>query len=58
MVGTGQLPKFGENLYRDAEEDYWWVPTTPGLVIVFMALGMNMLGDALRDVLDPHLRGR
>jgi seryl-tRNA synthetase len=27
MVGTGQLPKFGENLYRDAEEDYWFVPT-------------------------------
>jgi seryl-tRNA synthetase len=27
MVGTGQLPKFGENLYRDAEEDFWFVPT-------------------------------
>jgi len=27
LVGTGQLPKFGENLYRDAEEDYWFVPT-------------------------------
>jgi seryl-tRNA synthetase len=27
MVGTGQLPKFGETLYRDAEEDYWFVPT-------------------------------
>jgi len=27
MVGTGQLPKFGENLYRDAEEDYYWIPT-------------------------------
>ena len=27
MVGTGQLPKFGDNLYRDAEEDYWFVPT-------------------------------
>jgi seryl-tRNA synthetase len=27
MVGTAQLPKFGENLYRDAEEDYWFVPT-------------------------------
>ena len=27
MVGTGNLPKFGENLYRDAEEDYWFIPT-------------------------------
>src|SRR5262245_24993788 len=27
LVGTGNLPKFGENLYHDAEEDSWWVPT-------------------------------
>jgi seryl-tRNA synthetase len=27
LVGTAQLPKFGENLYHDAEEDYYWVPT-------------------------------
>ncbi len=27
MVGTGNLPKFGDNLYRDAEDDYWFVPT-------------------------------
>ncbi len=27
LVGTGNLPKFGENLYHDAEEDFWWVPT-------------------------------
>lgn len=27
LVGTGNLPKFGENLYRDIEEDYWWIPT-------------------------------
>jgi seryl-tRNA synthetase len=27
MVGTGNLPKFGEVLYRDAEEDYWFIPT-------------------------------
>lgn len=27
MVGTGNLPKFGDNLYRDAEEDYWFIPT-------------------------------
>jgi seryl-tRNA synthetase len=25
LVGTGNLPKFGENLYRDAEEDLWFI---------------------------------
>ena len=27
LVGTGQLPKFADNLYHDAEEDFWLVPT-------------------------------
>ena len=27
MVGTGNLPKFGDVLYHDAEEDYWLIPT-------------------------------
>lgn len=36
--------------------DYWWLPTAPGLVIVFTACGLNLLGDALRDWLDPELR--
>ncbi len=27
IFGAGQLPKFRDNLYRDAEEDYWMVPT-------------------------------
>ena len=27
MVGTGNLPKFGDALYRDAEEDLWFIPT-------------------------------
>src|SRR5512143_666381 len=27
LYGTGNLPKFGDNLYRDAEDDLWWVPT-------------------------------
>ena len=27
LVGTGNLPKFGDNLYRDVHEDFWWVPT-------------------------------
>ena len=27
MRASGQLPKFRDNLYRDAEDDYWFVPT-------------------------------
>jgi seryl-tRNA synthetase len=27
LFAAGQLPKFRDNLYHDAEEDYWWVPT-------------------------------
>jgi ABC-type dipeptide/oligopeptide/nickel transport system permease subunit len=35
---------------------YPWIATFPGLAIVFTGLGMNLLGDWLRDVLDPRLR--
>lgn len=35
---------------------YPWIATYPGLAIVFTGLGMNLLGDWLRDVLDPRLR--
>jgi seryl-tRNA synthetase len=27
LFGTGNLPKFGDTMYRDAEEDYWFIPT-------------------------------
>ncbi len=27
LVGTGNLPKFADTLYRDVEEDFWWIPT-------------------------------
>jgi ABC-type dipeptide/oligopeptide/nickel transport system permease subunit len=33
-----------------------WLATFPGLAIMFTSLGMNLLGDWLRDVLDPRLR--
>src|SRR3712207_9261461 len=33
-----------------------WVTTIPGLAIVAVVLGLNLLGDGLRDVLDPRLR--
>jgi peptide/nickel transport system permease protein len=35
---------------------YWWVYTIPGMFIVLFVLGWNLLGDALRDVLDPLYR--
>jgi len=34
----------------------WWAVTFPGLAIVFTVLGFNLLGDGIRDVLDPKLR--
>jgi peptide/nickel transport system permease protein len=36
--------------------DYWWVATMPGLAIFIVSLGFNLLGDGLRDVLDPKAR--
>jgi peptide/nickel transport system permease protein len=35
-----------------------WLMFYPGLVIVLGVLGFNLLGDGLRDVLDPRMRGR
>ncbi|MFO1350245.1 MAG: nickel transporter permease [Gammaproteobacteria bacterium] len=34
--------------------DQWWVPTLPGIAIFIVSLGFNLLGDGLRDVLDPR----
>ncbi len=34
----------------------WWVPTIPGVAIFVASLGFNLLGDGLRDVLDPKQR--
>lgn len=34
----------------------WWVPTMPGLAILFAVLAFNLLGDWLRDNFDPRLR--
>jgi peptide/nickel transport system permease protein len=34
----------------------WWLSVIPGLAIVFTVLGINLLGDALRDTLDPRLK--
>ena len=34
----------------------WWLSTFPGLAIVFTVLAFNLVGDGLRDALDPRLR--
>ena len=34
--------------------EQWWVSTVPGLAIFVVSLGFNLLGDGLRDVLDPR----
>ncbi|HEY3232484.1 MAG TPA: nickel transporter permease [Roseiflexaceae bacterium] len=36
----------------------WWLPTFPALAILLVVGGFNLLGDGLRDLLDPRLRGR
>ena len=41
---------------RDALTDQWWVATIPGAAIFIASLGFNLLGDGLRDVLDPKSR--
>ena len=34
----------------------WWIVTLPGLAILLAVLGFNLLGDGLRDILDPKMR--
>lgn len=41
---------------RDYITTQWWVPTVPGLAILLAVTGFNLLGDGLRDLLDPRLR--
>ncbi|HYY74558.1 MAG TPA: ABC transporter permease [Solirubrobacterales bacterium] len=36
--------------------DQWWIATIPGAAIFLVSLGFNLLGDGLRDVLDPGAR--
>jgi peptide/nickel transport system permease protein len=41
---------------RDYLSNAWWLATVPGLAISLVVLGANLLGDGLRDLLDPRLR--
>jgi peptide/nickel transport system permease protein len=36
----------------------WWVSTFSGLAIVLTVVSFNLVGDGLRDALDPRVRGR
>jgi ABC-type dipeptide/oligopeptide/nickel transport system permease subunit len=57
-VPPNEYPTWGNMLAagRQYLTSYPWIATFPGLAIVFTSLGMNLLGDWLRDVLDPRLR--
>ena len=52
-------PEWGAMLadsYQYLTSGSWWVLTFPGLCIVLTVLGFNLVGDGLRDALDPTLR--
>ncbi len=36
--------------------DQWWVSTLPGTAILIVVMGFNLIGDGIRDILDPHQR--
>ncbi|MDQ7849077.1 MAG: ABC transporter permease [Armatimonadota bacterium] len=48
----GAITSEGRTFLRD----YWWYPTFPGLAIMVTVMGFNLMGDGLRDLLDPRLR--
>ena len=63
FLGLGvppNIPTWG-NMLGQAQERYIaagpWTSVFPGLALTFTAFGINLLGDALRDILDPRLRG-
>jgi peptide/nickel transport system permease protein len=49
------LPEWGAMISTGRQYllDQWWVATLPGIAIFVVSLGFNLLGDGLRDVLDP-----
>ena len=55
-VGSGSAhPTWGQMIAtgRDAVTVAWWLPTFPGLAILMTVLSINLVGDRLRDILDP-----
>jgi peptide/nickel transport system permease protein len=41
---------------REYLPDAWWFATFPGLAIFVVVMAFNMMGDGLRDIIDPKLR--
>ena len=61
FIGIGAqppLPSLGQMVSdgRDLLLQNHWISTIPGITIVAVVLGLNLLGDGLRDILDPRLR--
>ena len=62
FLGLGQQPPFPElgKMLAESQQSLasgkWWVMVFPGAAIVLIVLGFNLLGDGLRDVLDPRLK--
>jgi len=53
-------PSWGADLggqSRSLFRSYWWLPVFPGVALSLTVLAFNLLGDSLRDALDPRLRG-
>ena len=63
FIGLGAKPtdmEWGRMVTSARAEfiDFWWTATFPGLAIFVTVLGFNLIGDGLRDILDPKVRGR
>jgi len=61
FIGVGAQPPIPEwgamiSTGRNYLPDHWWMATFPGMAILITVLGFNLLGDGLRDVLDPQSR--
>ncbi len=54
------LPEWGSMISAGRKYlfEQWWVATMPGMAIFVVSLGFNLLGDGLRDVLDPRSAGK
>ena len=51
-------PEWGRMIAESREflPQAWWYATAPGIAILLVVMGFNLLGDGLRDVLDPRIR--
>ncbi|MFC7072944.1 ABC transporter permease [Halovenus rubra] len=55
--GTNLSWGFDISQGRDLLATSWWIATVPGLAIVLAVIGINLVGDWLRDALDPDIEG-